>query len=287
MVELLSNSRLAESAGFRGVWLSEHRLWYDGYDATPLQTATRILARTRSLRVGTAVLLLPQHHPVEIADRAAQVGELSSGRLDLGVGLGYRNIEFDALGLERNTRGARMESSLTALWRRWSEISVEARPTLYVGAASQPALERAARHRAGLVLPGGWAPIVVQKAVEIYRTASGGSRPPDTAIVRHVWVTADSRVAGTVTNAVIRLLRDQYGGMAELEGGSELHPGSAEPLREVTVGSANQVIEMAESYRAVGVNHLIARIHNPYLPAPMVEDGIVSLADGVIEDLRT
>ena len=80
----------AERLGAHSVWLTEHHLFDDDYIAQPLVFAAAIAARTRRVRIGTAIVIAPLHSPVEIAEQSALVDVVSGGRLDLGLGAGYR-----------------------------------------------------------------------------------------------------------------------------------------------------------------------------------------------------
>jgi alkanesulfonate monooxygenase SsuD/methylene tetrahydromethanopterin reductase-like flavin-dependent oxidoreductase (luciferase family) len=84
----------AERLGAASVWVSEHHLFSDDYVAAPLTFLAAAAARTSRIRLGTAVVVAPLHHAVEIAEQAAMVDLISGGRLDLGIGAGYRRPEY-------------------------------------------------------------------------------------------------------------------------------------------------------------------------------------------------
>ena len=94
----------AERRGADAVWLTEHHGFEDGYLSQPLALAAALAVRTRSMRIGTAVLLAPLRHPLHVAEQAALVDVLSAGRLELGLGAGYVRSEFDAFEADEARR---------------------------------------------------------------------------------------------------------------------------------------------------------------------------------------
>jgi len=107
--------RLADAAGFDAVWMGEHHFTDDGFAPALMPLAAAIAVATTRVQIGTDVLLLPQHHPVRLAEAAATVDALSNGRLILGMGLGYRPTEFSAVGIDYRRRGDIMDEALAVL----------------------------------------------------------------------------------------------------------------------------------------------------------------------------
>ncbi|MGH2887664.1 MAG: LLM class F420-dependent oxidoreductase [Solirubrobacteraceae bacterium] len=174
----------AEATGFRSLWVGEHVVMVDrGASRYPYAPDGRIAvpadadwldpmialsfaaAATRTIRVATGVLLVPEHNPVTLAKQAASLDRLSSGRLALGIGVGWSQEEFAALGIPFERRGARADEYVAAmrtLWRdepasfngefvKFADIRVNPKPVrdgripIIVGGNSDAALRRAAR----------------------------------------------------------------------------------------------------------------------------------------------
>jgi alkanesulfonate monooxygenase SsuD/methylene tetrahydromethanopterin reductase-like flavin-dependent oxidoreductase (luciferase family) len=90
----------AESLGLGAVWFSEHHLFDDGYLSQPLTVAAAVAARTSRIEIGTSVTLPSLRHARHVAEQAALVQALSDGRLELGLGSGYRKPEFELFGVD-------------------------------------------------------------------------------------------------------------------------------------------------------------------------------------------
>jgi alkanesulfonate monooxygenase SsuD/methylene tetrahydromethanopterin reductase-like flavin-dependent oxidoreductase (luciferase family) len=118
--EFIDNNVEAEALGYYSTFLVEHHFTGFGQVSASLNLLTWLGARTRHLRLGTAVLVLPWHNPVLLAEQAATLDLLSGGRLDFGVGKGYRYNEFAGFCLPMEEADERFEESLDVLTRAFT-----------------------------------------------------------------------------------------------------------------------------------------------------------------------
>lgn len=105
----------AESAGFDSVWVTEHHFSDYGLIADPLQLLSHLAGRTRTVRLGTAVLVLPWHDPLRLAEQVLLADHLSGGRLVVGIGRGLSKDEFEGLRVPLSESRARFEECAALL----------------------------------------------------------------------------------------------------------------------------------------------------------------------------
>jgi alkanesulfonate monooxygenase SsuD/methylene tetrahydromethanopterin reductase-like flavin-dependent oxidoreductase (luciferase family) len=110
----------AEALGYHSSFIVEHHFTGFGQVSATLNLLSWIGAKTTTLRLGTAVLVLPWHNPVLLAEQAATVDLLSGGRLDFGVGKGYRHNEFVGFRIPMEEAGARFEESIDIITKSWT-----------------------------------------------------------------------------------------------------------------------------------------------------------------------
>jgi len=140
---LIKVARRAEELGYDSVWVLERLLWplapKEPYPAAPdghlpetyqtvfdpIETLTWVAAHTTKVRLGTSVLVLPYHSPIQLARRIATLDVLSSGRVLLGVGAGWSRDEFEAAGTPFERRGARCDEFLRAMIELWTKDPVK------------------------------------------------------------------------------------------------------------------------------------------------------------------
>ena len=158
----------SENVGFEGAWVPEHHGAEDGYVPSPLVVLAAIAARTKKIRLGSAIALAPLYHPVRFAEECAVLDILSNGRLEMAVAVGYRKSEAEAYGVDFSTRGRRIDEFLEIVTKLWAgeTVSYEGKhfslknasivPTpprgripLYFGGFNERALERTAQYGDG------------------------------------------------------------------------------------------------------------------------------------------
>jgi probable F420-dependent oxidoreductase len=123
-------ARHAEDLGFADVWVSDHvvhpaeQTYPSAFLLDPFATLSWAAAVTSRVRLGTSVLVVPQHNPVWLANHLATVDAMSGGRLIVGAGVGWSKREYDALGQSFETRGQRMDEILDLLRAAWADDPV-------------------------------------------------------------------------------------------------------------------------------------------------------------------
>ncbi|MCZ4551427.1 LLM class flavin-dependent oxidoreductase [Gordonia rubripertincta] len=288
--QMVSDAKHAEHAGFDGFWLAEHHFWYDGWCPQPLVAASAILAETTSLRVGTAMHLLPMHDPVEVAREVDTLHHLHGERLDFGVGLGYRDEEYDGVGIARRERGRRMSAHLDHLL-----ASGSARVgSTYVGGVAEPAVRRAAGRGLSLLLPNTLSKNEVLHRIDLLGAETGSRGLPRgrVAMLIDTWITDGSESSNTYIERLVRHYRE-YAGAWYKAGASPmfarpdlLDRQSARTAEAAVVGSAAQVLERLLALRELGIDTFVLQVRSDSAPSDYrrVMD---ALADQVIDAVRT
>src|SRR2546430_12244800 len=118
--EHVEQVRLARAVGFTSIWASQHYLSDPFTYFQPIPTLARVAADAEGMTLGTGCLLLPLHHPVEVAEQLATLDVIAGGRFVFGVGLGYRDVENEAMGQDPKERVGRLVGGLEVIERLWS-----------------------------------------------------------------------------------------------------------------------------------------------------------------------
>ena len=164
----------------------------------PFTTLSWLAGLTRTIRLGTTVLIMPYRHPLLTARMAANLNDLSGGRLVLGVGVGWARQEFDALGVSFGDRGRLTDEYLLAIRAAWrDEQDYRSGPIpVWIGGNSDVALRRAVR------LGDAWHPLrftlgwLTEAAGRLKATAADQQRPLPALMPRIALQLTDSPVTG-------------------------------------------------------------------------------------------
>src|SRR5215204_7606890 len=180
----------AEALGFHGSFVTEHHFTGIGQISATLNLLTWIAARTTTLRLGTAVIVLPWHNPVLLAEQAATLDLLSAGRLDFGVGSGYRYNEFAGFCVPMEEANARFDECLDVIVKAWTanepfshkgrwwqfdDIGVEPptaqrpHPPIWMGAGGESSVRRVAERGYNLLLGQYASPADVGRSIAAYK----------------------------------------------------------------------------------------------------------------------
>lgn len=111
----------AEEFGFDSVWPAEHHFSEYGYCASPVVTLAAIAARTKRIRLGTGVVVLPLNHPVRVAEDYAILDHISNGRVDLGLGRGYQPHEFRGYGVDQTRSRGIFHEGVEIIQKAWTQ----------------------------------------------------------------------------------------------------------------------------------------------------------------------
>jgi alkanesulfonate monooxygenase SsuD/methylene tetrahydromethanopterin reductase-like flavin-dependent oxidoreductase (luciferase family) len=198
----------AEALGFDSSFLVEHH--FSGWNqvSSPLMLLTCVAMRTQTLRLGTGVLVLPWHNPLLLAEQVATLDVISGGRVDLGIGKGYRHTEFRGFRMTPEEAAARFEEALEVMMCGWTtrarfshtgrywqfdDVVVEPEPVqtphppLWVAAAREASIERAAAQNFNLMLDQYASPDQVATRLAAFRARSDAP----VAVARQVYVARD------------------------------------------------------------------------------------------------
>lgn len=325
--QTLEELAAADALGFDGAWLVEHH-FTPGYShsSKPELLLAACAERTSRLRLGLAVVPLPYHHPVHVAERAATLDVLSGGRLELGFGRGFSPAEYEAFGVRMQDSRSLVAESLEILRASFTKDAVSfsgrhfrlegvrivpralqrPHPPLWTAAVSPETFDWAARERLG-VLVGPFKPwFMVEADIRRYREAWRHPEPPRVGVTLGTLCLRDARRARAlaapaltwfygellrITAPVLEQLYPSYEHFRQLGRFRRLVALGARPrLLEAAgmslVGSPAECIERIGALERAGVTHLLCAVGAGALETGVVRESLECIAAEVIPALR-
>jgi alkanesulfonate monooxygenase SsuD/methylene tetrahydromethanopterin reductase-like flavin-dependent oxidoreductase (luciferase family) len=279
----------AEALGYHSSYLVEHHFTGWNQVSATLNLLTWVAARTRTLRVGTAVMVLPWHNPVLLAEQAATLDLLSGGRLDFGIGKGYRYTEFSGFCVPMEEAEARFDEAFEVITKAWTagrfshrgkywqfeNIVVEPpaaqkpHPPFWMAAGSPVSIRRVAERGCNLLLDQFATPEIIGERIALFKAeveARGRVFDPmKVAVARDVYVAKDEadRAVALERNArsrqrIVDVARvpGQQGGAHMLAYDHSVKSQEAVPL----YGAPDEIMHKLEPLRAAGVTYILANI---------------------------
>lgn len=262
--DLQDDAVLAEELGLHSVWLSEHHFWYDGWCPSLPVAAAAVLGATSRLHVGTGVMLLPLHDPDRLARAGLTLEALAPGRTHFGVGLGYRDVECDGLGVSRRQRGRRAGAALDVLMDAWAAGG----PELLVGGIAEPSLRRGAERGLGFFLPSSMTDNQTRRVLERARAAAPGPLGR-IGLLKNAVITDGSARAADQAQALLCARAREYGG-SWWRLGDELGFAAPDLLDEqmarnaetAIIGPPEVVAEALRGFEEAGVDLVVLHVHD-------------------------
>ncbi|MGE0226418.1 MAG: LLM class flavin-dependent oxidoreductase [Acetobacteraceae bacterium] len=311
--ETLALVRIAHRLGFDSVTKTAH------YSAHPWQALqlvpmlARFAAEAPGMRLNAGVLLLPLMSPLHVAEEFATLDVITGGKIILGVGLGYRDVEFKAFGVPRAQRARRFEANLIAIKRLWTEETVRMKtpyfelddascmpkplqqphPPIWVGANADPAIERAARLGDCWYIGPAIEINTLARQMDIYKRAldaAGKPFPTEFPMRREVFVarTRDEaiRLCAPYLGAKYKAYHEWRQDLPDDDRGLG-QEFQALMQDRFLIGSPDEVAEqMISLHRRLGVNHLVMSTEWAGMAESLALETIDMLAKEVFPKVR-
>lgn len=289
--EMLEQVRLVRSLGFDSIWAGEHHITPGFHFFPQLPLLHRLAAEAEGLWIGTNLILLPLHNPVELAEAAAFLDVITGGKFLLGVGLGYRPEEFQIYGVPMSERVSRFNEAVAIIRRLWSEDRVThsgrhwqfsdatiaprplqvPHPPILIGAQVDAAIARAARIGDGFLSVPTITLDQLDAQMSVFKSARAAKTlPPAEHFCRllEVGCAEDDEAA---IRRTAPFLMEKYRSYASWGlGGVRLDPDAAPEQqfralasKRFAVGGPASVIDMLIAQHRCGINHLSMRVSWP------------------------
>jgi alkanesulfonate monooxygenase SsuD/methylene tetrahydromethanopterin reductase-like flavin-dependent oxidoreductase (luciferase family) len=312
--EHIEQVRAARDAGFDLIVMGQHYLSTPFQELQTLPALARLAAEAGTMRVGATVLLLPLLNPVDVAEQVATMDVICEGRFIFGVGLGYRDAEYEAFNVRREERVARFVEGLQVIKRLWSEEEVthhgrffhlsKARmalkpvqtphPPLWFAANNDVAVERSARMADAWVINPHAKLSVLEHQMALYRKTlqeAGKPFPAELPMIKELYVAPDRRTAIQECRPFLEAKYQAYASWGQdkalpEEDSFDLAFDELVQDRFIIGAPDDCVRELRRYIEALGVNCFIFRIQWPGMEQSNVLRTIKLLAERVMPELQ-
>lgn len=310
----LEQVRVARAVGFDSVWASQHYLAAPFTYFQPIPTLARVAAEAEGMTLGTGCLLLPLHHPVEVAEQLATLDVISGGRFIFGVGLGYRDVENTAMGQAPKERVGRLIEGLEIIERLWSgepvsyrgtrftlnEVRISMpplqrpRPPIWLAANSDAGVRRAARLGDAWLMNPHTTLTALERQLTLFRAARAEAGKPsasETPITKECYVATDTATALAEARPFLEAKYRAYQRWEQdkaLPAGESFELGFEELARDrFLIGDPAKVREEIARYRErLGVTTMTFRLQWPGMEQAKVLRSIRLLGEQVFPHFR-
>ncbi len=316
-MEACEQARLADRLGFDTLMKGSHYSAYPLLDFQQVPFLSRIMAEAPNLRLCAGIILLPLHKPLDVAETFANIDVMSGGKLIFGVGVGYREVEFQAFGTTMKGAGKRLEENLEAVKRLWTEEKVtmegshfnlieascpvkplqKPMPPIWVGANADRAIIRAARVADAWFVNPHHRIDTIARQMDVYKKAleEAGKTdlPDDFPMMREVVVARSREEAMRMAEPFLKAKYDAY----HEWGQDKVMPKGDDNLGLIfdelvkdrfLFGSPEEVSsQIIDIVRNFGVNHFVFGVQFPGMPQSMVLDQMQLLAEEVFPAVRS
>jgi len=308
--EHIDQVRAARDAGFDLIVMGQHYLSTPFQEMQTMPSLARLAAEAGSMRIGATVLLLPLLNPVDVAEQVATLDVISEGRFIFGVGLGYREEEYEAFGVVGKERVPRFVESLEVIKRLWAEDEVthhgrffhltrarmslrpvqQPHPPVWFAANNDGAVERSARMADAWVINPHAKLAILARQMALYRNAlqaAGKPLPAELPIIKELYVAPDRRTALQECRPFLEAKYKAYGSWGQdkaLPEGDSFDVAFEDLVQDrFIIGDPDDCIRELRRYAdALGVNCFILRIQWPGMEQAKVLRTIKLLAERVI-----
>jgi alkanesulfonate monooxygenase SsuD/methylene tetrahydromethanopterin reductase-like flavin-dependent oxidoreductase (luciferase family) len=313
--EHIAQVRAARDAGFDLIAMGQHYLSTPFQELQTLPSLARLAAEAGTMRIAATVLLLPLHNPVDVAEQVATMDVICEGRFICGVGLGYRDEEYEAFGVQPSERVARFVEGLQVIKQLWTEEEVthhgrffhltkarmtlkpvqQPHPPIWFAANNDGAVQRSARRADAWVINPHAKLSTLAHQMALYRQtlqAAGKPFPAEVPMIKELYVAPQRHTAIQECRPFLEAKYQAYAAWGQdkaLPQEDSFDLGFEDLVRDrFIIGDPDDCIRELRRYiEALGVNCFIFRLQWPGMEQAKVLRSIKLLAERVMPKLQS